>query len=232
MCILNKIYFFIWGDGLSFLIADDQTLIRECLSRTLRELIVDANVLHAQSAIELVQQLHRNPSIELVFLNPDLPGNQAGQLLDRLKGNYPSVRVAIISAAADAIAISHCLGRGAIAYIPRDTPYKDMTQALEKIIRGDRYYPEHAEHNASNASDDNVNNDIEPSLTSRQREVLCLLRRGYSNKEIARRLNISQHTIKIHITAILQRLGVRNRTEAVAWASEHKMCAKTGTISS
>jgi DNA-binding NarL/FixJ family response regulator len=211
----------------SFLIADDQTLIRECLSRTLRDLIADARILHAQSAIELVQQLHRHPGIELIFLNPDLPGSQSDQLLDKLKSNYPSVRVAIISAADDAISISHCLGHGAIAYIPRDTPYKDMTQALGKIIRGDYFYPEHAKDSAPDVSNDDVNNEVEHGLTSRQREVLCLLRRGYSNKEIARRLGISRHTIKIHITAILQRLGVRNRTEAVAWASEHKMCAQT-----
>jgi DNA-binding NarL/FixJ family response regulator len=211
---------------MSFLIADDQTLIRECLSRTLRDLITDASILHAQSAIELVQQLHREPGIELIFLNPDLPGNRAGQLLEKLKGNYPSVRVAIISAMDDAISISHCLGHGAIAYIPRDTPYKDMTQALEKIIRGDHYYPEHVKDSAPDVSDDDVNNNVAHGLTLRQREVLCLLRRGYSNKEIAHHLGISQHTIKIHITAILQRLGVRNRTEAVSWASEHKMCAQ------
>jgi DNA-binding NarL/FixJ family response regulator len=214
----------------SFLIADDQTLIRECLSRTLLDLIADANVLYAQSAIELVQQLHRHPDIELVFLNPDLPGSHTDQLLDRLKENYSSVRIAIISAAADAVSISHCRDRGVIAYIPRDTPYKDMSRVLEKVIRGDHYYPAHAKDSAAGEADDNVSKDIKPSLTSRQREVLCLLKQGYSNKEIARRLHISPHTIKIHITAILQRLGVRNRTEAVSWASEHKMCARTNPV--
>jgi DNA-binding NarL/FixJ family response regulator len=212
---------------MSFLIADDQTLIRECLSRTLRELIASAGVLYAQSAIELVQQLHRHPDIELVFLNPDLPGCHTDQLLDKLKENYSSVRIAIISAAADTISISHCREHGAIAYIPRDTPYKDMSRALEKIIHGSHYYPSHAKDSVPVMAEDDVSKDIEASLTSRQREVLCLLRQGYSNKEIARHLHISQHTIKAHITAILQRLGVRNRTEAVAWASEHKMCAQT-----
>ncbi|NNG14478.1 MAG: response regulator transcription factor, partial [Gammaproteobacteria bacterium] len=191
----------------------------------------NASIRYAQSDIELVQQLHRDPDIELVFLNPDLPGSHTAQLLDKLKKNYSSVRIAMISATADAINVSHCRDHGAISYIPKDTPYKDMIQALEKIIRGDNFYPAHTKDSVPAVAEDDVSKDIEHSLTARQHEILCLLRRGYSNKEIARRLNISQHTIKTHIVAILQRLGVRNRTEAVAWAGEHKMCAKTGSVS-
>jgi len=140
---------------------------------------------------------------------------------------YPDIPVVILSASDDAQTMRKSLDRGASGFIPKSTSHDVMLSALNLVIAGGVYIPpgmlnegSEEQHGENDKSVSGSDADIKARLTERQLEVLRLLAKGHQNKMIAKSLGVSEHTVKIHVTAILKALGVKNRTQAVLVAQQ------------
>src|SRR5262249_48348418 len=130
---------------------------------------------------------------------------------------FPTTPVVVISASADSARVKQALDRGAQGFIPKSTPPDVILSALRLIFSGGVYVPASVMQDEGGAA---ATRAAAPSLTSAQARVLGLLARGQSNKEIGRALDISDNTVRAHVSAILRALDVTNRTEAAAVARQ------------
>ncbi len=216
-----------------FLVADDHELIREGLRAQLQALHPDAEVGVASSIEEVWQEVERDDALDLLLLDLGMPGGDGMSTLARLCNRYPEMPVAVVSASEDRATIEKAIDYGAAGYIPKSMAMNVMMNAIRLILSGGVYLPETLLRNqrgAVSVSSDNVSgrNHDEPTpepLTQRQIDVLCLMCDGLANKEIARKLGISHHTVKIHVAAILKALHVDNRTQATRLADKYALCA-------
>ncbi len=214
-----------------FLVADDHELIREGLSAQLRALDPDADVVAAASLDEVWEEVERDGAADLLLLDLGMPGGDGMSALARLCNRYPEMPVAVVSASEDRATIEKAIDHGAAGYIPKSMAMNVMMNAIRLILSGGVYLPETLLRSKSDAPEDvgntsRGNDEIAPEpLTQRQIDVLCLMCEGLSNKEIARRLGISPHTVKIHVAAVLKALHADNRTQATRLADKYRLCA-------
>ena len=215
---------------LNILIADDHDLVREGLKIALGELPAGVTTLEAADAKEVMQACTAHPDIDLVILDLHMPGSNDLELLSSLCDVYPDLPVVVLSADENRSVMQRSIDRGAAGFIPKSAANSVLISALQLILSGGIYIP--PAMLTEQKSDDSSTGDIrtavrkitQPEFTDRQRDVLMLVAGGHSNKSIAKQLGLSEHTIKIHITAILRTLGVSNRTEAAI------VCRERGLI--
>ncbi len=206
------------------LIADDHPLVRDALARVVRRLEGDAHVLEAGDYAALIEHVEKAvPDLLLVDLN--MPGLDGLEGLRRLRERFRSLAIVVASGQDDPVTIRGALATGVNGFIPKTDPPALLLQALQMVRAGGVYIP-------SRTLGDFQNGLPPPSpgasgLTPRQLDVLRLLLKGEPNKLIARRLGLTEGTVKIHIAAILRGLHARNRTEAVVRARELGLCQAT-----
>ena len=152
-----------------------------------------------------------------------MPGMNGGATVRELRNAFPGVRFVLMSASEERQHVLDALAAGAFGYIPKSLEPPAMIAAVEQILNGGIYAPTLLLTEPAAAPEPPpmsvVDTQILATLTPRQRDVLRLLGKGQANKEIARALDISEGTVKIHLAAIFRLLDVRNRTEAVLKAS-------------
>ncbi|MFM5687605.1 DNA-binding response regulator, partial [Aeromonas caviae] len=129
--------------------------------------------------------------------------------LAHLRGQYPDLPIVVVSASEDAAIIQQVLRLGALGFIPKSVPMKELVNALNTVIGGDNWVPEGISLHPESEDGPDFASKL-ASLTPQQYKVLIMLR-----EQIAWELNVSEATIKAHITAIFRKLGVKNRTQAV-----------------
>ena len=206
-------------DSHRVIIVDDHPLFRaalkEALSRTFPTIAIEeAGNLDAVTTI-----LDREHDIDLVLLDLKMPGIQGFSGLMFLRAQYPSAPVAVVSASDEPNVIRRALDLGASGYIPKALPVETMREAVAAILAGNLWVPEGIVDTASQEVDaDDVVRRI-ALLTPQQMRVLMMLKEGLLNKQIAFELKVSEATIKAHVSAILHKLGVGSRTQAVIAAS-------------
>jgi len=211
---------------LKILVADDHVLVREGLSSALRALSAGLEVKQAANGDEVMAELQQNHDFDLILLDLRMPGTDGFALLGNICNRFPDIPVVILSASDDALTMRKSLDRGASGFIPKSTDHDVMLSALNLVLAGGVYIPPGMLNDDANAASDkqrfadSQDLDVKNRLTDRQIEVLHLLAKGYQNKLIAKTLGVSEHTIKIHVTAILKALGVKNRTQAVLVAQQ------------
>lgn len=198
---------------MKILIADDHSIVREGLRNALNGFGTDNHLLEAGTADETRAQLSEHPDTELIILDLHMPGSNGLDLVSDLCNTYTDIPLAVLSAEEDPQIIQQAIDRGAAGFIPKSAASRVMVSALQLILSGGVYIPEDI-FKAPLQNGKPGHNGTPPDLTQRQQDVLVLLAGGHSNKSIAKRLGLSEHTIKIHITGILRALGVNNRTEA------------------
>jgi DNA-binding NarL/FixJ family response regulator len=213
-------------DSLKILIADDHSLVREGLKLALRGLAGNATLVEAADAAEVHAALAENPDTSLVILDLQMPGAHEMELLSTLCDRYPDIPVVVLSATESPRIMQRAIDRGAAGFIPKSAASQVLIGALQLVLAGGVYIPpamlgtaaavtaETATPAATAGSSPRRSTSVRPEFTDRQIDVLELLSEGDSNKAIARKLGLSEHTIKIHLTAIFRTLGVKNRTEA------------------
>jgi len=194
---------------LRLLICDDHALFREGLRFVLRELEPEPLLEEAGGADELLARVERARDLDLVLLDLELPDRSGLDALRELRRRFPEVPVAILSAEHDPRVIERALAGGACGFIPKSTSGAELRGALLRILAGEIYVP----YDALPAPALPVASPLR-DLTERQREVLPLMARGLTNREIASVLGIAEGTVKNHVAAILERLEIANRTEA------------------
>jgi DNA-binding NarL/FixJ family response regulator len=208
---------------MKILLSDDHGLIREAVRSVLQALVPDASVLEASDGRRTVELIEQNPEIDLVLLDLNLPDRDGLGLLGELRARYPAMSVVVLSAFQDQPTIRQALRLGALGFIPKHTERDVMINALRLVLAGGIYIPREAlDHSAAPAASNgkaatDLRRRLPPgvALTDRQVEVLALVMEGKSNKAISRELDVAEHTVKNHVTAIFRALNVTNRTEAV-----------------
>jgi DNA-binding NarL/FixJ family response regulator len=194
---------------MKILLVDDHTLFRAGLRMLLAALGKDVVVIEASNADEAIAVAGDN--VQLCLLDLALKTSDGIDLLARLKQTAPNLIVVIVSASDDAQTIRACIDAGAMSFIPKSASPEALTHALRQVLGGEVYLPDELSSASATAP--------RPHLTPRQRDVLRYLSQGLPTKLIARRLELSEHTVKEHIGSIFHALNVRNRTEAVICAS-------------
>ena len=204
------------------LIADDHVLVRQGLRDTLSYLDDNCLIFEAEDGVHVKEVLSENPEFDLVLLDLYMPRTNGFELINDVCNMYPDMPVVVLSASDHPENMRKSLDRGASGFIPKSTPYDVMLSALHLVLSGGVYIPPGMLHEPpdqpleSDATNSLKDVDlIREKLTRRQIEVLELLGQGDQNKVIAKKLDLSEHTVKIHVTAILKALGVTNRTQAV-----------------
>jgi len=201
------------------LIVDDHALVREAISNTLTQLAENVTVLEAATAGEAQRLISHHQNIDLVLLDNAMPGLNGVDAIPDLHARCPQIPIVVLSANEDAATVRAAIRAGAAGYVPKTANSHTLLTALRIVLAGDIYIPpRYLENPAHSAVKRSAGADC--GLTDRQLEVLRLLASGLSNKSVARRLEITEGTVKQHVSAILKVLGVRNRTEAVIAAHD------------
>lgn len=196
-------------------IADDHPLFRAALRHALASTL-EGEVLDAAGFDDLMTILLREPQVELVFLDLNMPGNQGLTGLTMLRNQFPDILVIIVSANEQAGVIERAMSFGASAYVPKSTPLSDIVSAVETVLGGDSWLPAHLD-SALPESRNPLHGEFArklAQLTPQQFKVLRCIADGMLNKQIAHELDVQETTIKQHVSAILRKLGVINRTQA------------------
>lgn len=196
-------------------IADDHPLFRDALHLTVSQALPNAEIAEADSFDSLRRRLETARETDLVLLDLNMPGMHGFSGLLFMRAEFAAVPVAIISAEEQPSAVRRALDLGAIGYIPKSTPAAEIRAALIALLSGETWIPAGLPPaEASDAADAALLARL-ASLTPQQIRVLMMLSEGLLNKQIAYALGVSEATIKAHVSAILQKLGVDNRTQAV-----------------
>jgi len=198
-----------------FIIVDDHPLFRGALSQALSASFENAEILEAGSLDELTERLATATDIDLILLDLTMPGVHGVSGLIYLRAQHPEVPVAIVSASDDAETIRNCLHCGASGFIPKSQPVERIRDAIRKIIGGELWLPPDVDLSNVPTGDSTELVSRLATLTPQQVRVLMMLGEGLLNKQIAYKLNVSEATVKAHVSAILQKLGVDSRTQAV-----------------
>jgi DNA-binding NarL/FixJ family response regulator len=199
-----------------FIIVDDHPLFRGALAQVLTTAFNGASIEEAGSYEALLPMLGGASEPDIVLLDLAMPGVQGLAGLMSLKAEFPTLPVIIVSATEDPVTIQHALDCGASGYVPKSQPVEKIRQAVRTVLDGGISVPDGYAHSAVSA-DDATRQVLArlATLTPQQLRVLGMLGEGLLNKQIAFKLNVSEATIKAHVSAILQKLGVESRTQAV-----------------
>lgn len=203
-----------------FVIADDHPLFRGALRQTLETEFAAAEILEAGTLDDAYLYLSDGSHIDMVFLDLSMPGTNGFSALSVLRQKYPVIPVVIVSAREEASTIRRCIDFGASAYIPKSLDAEMIKSAIHDVLAGKTWFPETAL--IEDTEDAEILNLVERlgTLTPQQARVLRMLADGMLNKQIAFTLKVSEATIKAHVSAILQKLGVESRTQAVIAVSK------------
>ncbi|WP_375751733.1 response regulator [Vibrio sp. HN007] len=196
----------------TIIIADDHPLFRNALFQSVHMAISGANLLEADSLDALLALLQKEDEPDLLLLDLKMPGANGMSGLIHLRAEYPDLPIVVISASEEPSVVSQVKSHGAFGFIPKSSDMRALISALNQVLNGDPFFPEELLKNSQACND--LAEKI-ASLTPQQYKVLGMLSDGLLNKQIAYELNVSEATIKAHMTAIFRKLGVQNRTQAV-----------------
>lgn len=201
------------------LLADDHPLFRQALRTAVEDIMGQAQVLEA-GTLDEVRRLAEEEAVDLILLDLTMPGSRGLAGLVMLRGLFPQVAVAIVSANEDIELMERALTYGAAAYIPKSVNNVQLAEALRCILGCGTWLPPQARRNSSANVEHQALIKRLRQLSPQQFKVLHLLAEGQLNKQIADQLGITEPTVKTHVTAILRKLDVRNRTQAVLLLSK------------
>ena len=204
----------------SVIIADDHPLARESLSQLVRSVIPGAQVTEAANADELRRLLDAAAgTTDLLLLDLVMPGAGRFDLLEYACDAFPDLKVLVLSASESPYHKRKAVDIGASGYVTKTEPRSTIEEAIRMVAGGGVYLPGEFRNPdtapPANGSTPGATAPLQVSITPRQQEVLDLVAQGKSNKAVARDLDLTENTVKIHVAAVLKALGVRNRTEAV-----------------
>ncbi len=196
-------------------IVDDHPLFRGALNQALSASFQSAEIMEAGSLDELITSLSNGKDVDLILLDLTMPGVQGLSGLLYLRAQHPEIPVVVVSATEDPATIRRCIECGASGFVPKSEPVDNIRTAVGKVLEGEIWVPRDVNLNGGG---DKETGDLLArlsTLTPQQVRVLMMLGEGLLNKQIAYKLGVSEATIKAHVSAILQKLGVDSRTQAV-----------------
>lgn len=197
------------------LIADDYPLFRGALRQAVTlGLGPDVRLVEVASIAELETRLSEKDNWDLVLLDLNMPGAYGFSGLVLLRGQYPQIPVVMVSAQEEAAVVVKSREFGASGFIPKSSTLEVIQDAVRKVLDGEVWWPPQAFERVDVSAEAKAASEGLASLTPQQFRVLTMVCEGLLNKQIAYELNVSEATIKAHVTAIFRKLGVRTRTQA------------------
>ena len=201
------------------IIADDHPLFRDALRLVLQDALTEVIFDDAGSLKEALDILSTSDDVDLVLLDLKMPGVHGFSGLMLMRAQFPLVPVVVVSGSEKSSVINRSMSLGALGFIPKSAPVEDMQAAISAVLKGEVWLPENVDlPSQCNAETDDLARRLS-TLTPQQTRVLMMLREGLLNKQIAYELSVSEATVKAHVSAILQKLNVDSRTQAVIAAS-------------
>ena len=197
------------------LIADDHPLFRGALREAVSGVFDRAEIGEAGSFEEVTELLERGGDIDLILLDLSMPGVRGFSGLMYLRAHYPGSPIVVVSANDDPSVIRRCMEFGASGFIPKTLGIDAMRDAIARVLAGEVWTPPDVDLHRPSDAETAATIARLSSLTPQQVRVLMMLSGGLLNKQIAYELGVSEATVKAHVSAILQKLGVESRTQAV-----------------
>lgn len=211
------------------IIADDHPLFRTALQQAAAQVMSAEQIKEASTLDELFELLSAHPETELVFLDLTIPGAKGLQGLASLRNQYPDILIIMVSANDSAAIIEQAMALGASAYIPKSSSLDTIAYAIEQVVEGNNWLPAQTELNSDNNNEQAQFARNLEKLTPQQYRVLAMIADGLLNKQIAYAMNIQETTIKQHVSAILKKLNVYNRTQAGILFNQLSAIAETNS---
>ena len=209
-----------WVEGMDkrIVVADDHPMFRDALRLAIAGVEPDAEVVEASTLDGVTAALAGDRETDLVLLDLNMPGMQGFSGLIQLCQCHPELPVAVISANEEPGVMRRAMDAGASGYIPKSIRSEDMRTALGALLAGETWIPPGIDLDSVLPGEDAAVGARVATLTPQQMRVLMMLHDGMLNKQIAYELGVSEGTVKAHVSAILQKLGVTSRTQAVILA--------------
>jgi DNA-binding NarL/FixJ family response regulator len=193
---------------MSMYIIDDHPLVRQAIAMLLRRMRSAAKVVELEKFSELQAAIIKNGEPELFVLDLLLPGVKGTSAVSEVKKMYGEVPLVVISSMPAGEAEETCIEAGADLYIEKSTPAAEITAAIQGLF-------------AAENPDEEVVVAGDTKLSKRQKQLIVMLDRGLSNRDIATELEISEHTVKVHLWRLFRRLNVKSRTQTLHFARTH-----------
>lgn len=204
----------------TILIADDHPLFREALKGSVARVHPDARLLEADSTEALYVMAEAHPDADLLLLDLNMPGAQGYSALVHLRATQPQLPVIVVSAREEPGVMRRALDHGAAGFIPKSSDADTIRDAIATVLAGGTWSPPAAlEAEGVGAEEAAVAQRLR-ELTPQQFRVLTMVSTGLLNKQIAFAMDVSEATVKAHMTAVMRKLGVGNRTQAVLMAAK------------
>ncbi|EIL96940.1 DNA-binding response regulator [Rhodanobacter thiooxydans] len=211
------------------LIADDHPLFRDALQRAVLVALPQARVHNADSVHTLLGLIEQFPDAELLLLDLHMPGARGYSALAHIRGQYPGLPTIVVSGHEEAQVARRALAHGASAYIPKSSSGESIVTAIRVVLDGDIWLPPQLVGGSAELKPDEADAAARiAALTPQQFRVLTMIAEGLLNKQIAWELGVSEATVKAHMTAIMRKLGVNNRTQVALAASQ--LAVEPGTM--
>jgi DNA-binding NarL/FixJ family response regulator len=195
-------------------IADDHPLFRAALKQAVDQCLDSVGVLEAENVEDLLTLIEGNPQLELVFLDLHMPGNDGFTALSKLQNHHPDILVVMVSSDDAPEIMQKAIDFGAAAFIPKSADLDVISHAVDQVLDGETWLPEGFELDTNSADENKQLAKRLAQLTPQQYVVLSMIADGQLNKQIAYDLDIKETTVKKHVSAILEKLAVSNRTMA------------------
>ena len=204
----------------TILIADDHPLFREALKGSVARVHPGARLLEADSTEALYVMAEAHPDADLLLLDLNMPGAQGYSALVHLRATQPQLPVIVVSAREEPAVMRRALDHGAAGFIPKSSDADTIRHAIAAVLAGRTWSPPSAlEAEGVGAEEAEVAQRLR-ELTPQQFRVLTMVSTGLLNKQIAFAMDVSEATVKAHMTAVMRKLGVGNRTQAVLMAAK------------
>ena len=204
------------ADRHHFIIADDHPLFRDALRQTVEQAFANVQITEAGNLQEVADAIEAADEPDIVLFDLKMPGVRGFSGLTFLRAQYPAAPICVVSASDDASTVRNALQLGASGFVSKSAPPNEIRSAIQVILDGGRWIPAGL---TEADGGDGVAGRLK-SLTPQQVRVLMMLSEGLLNKQIAYELGVSEATVKAHVSAILQKLKVQNRTKAVLVAAQ------------
>jgi DNA-binding NarL/FixJ family response regulator len=192
---------------MSLYVIDDHPLVRQAIGMLLRRLRPASKVVELEKFSELQAAIIKNGAPELFVLDLLLPGVKGATAVSDIKNMYNDVPLVVLSAMPAGEAEETCIEAGADLYIEKSTGANEISAAIQGLFVADA------------TTDEEAPGDTK--LSKRQKQLILMLDRGLSNRDIATELSISEHTVKVHLWRLFRRLGVKSRTQTLHFARTH-----------
>jgi DNA-binding NarL/FixJ family response regulator len=199
---------------MSLYVIDDHPLVRQALGMLLRRIKPASKVVELEKLSELQAAIIKNGAPQLFVLDLLLPGVKGANAISDIKGLYGEVPLVVISAMPAGEAEETCLEAGADLYIEKSMAANDISSAIAGLFVEEKTGEEDDE-------DLPIAPGSDTKLSKRQKQLILMLDRGLSNRDIAAELSISEHTVKVHLWRLFRRLGVKSRTQTLHFARMH-----------